>query len=100
MENSSSNLFSSSFHKQILIRYYFFGVAERIGIPFVSPYLKSIGSDFRHGANFATLASTVLLPQTSLFVSGLSPFALPIQLNQMKHFKAQVDELYSKGKLR
>lgn len=72
-------------------------IAERIGIPFVSPYLKSIGSDYRHGANFATLASTVLLPQTSLFVSGLSPFALPIQLNQMKHFKSQVDELYSQG---
>ncbi|PWA89721.1 GDSL-like Lipase/Acylhydrolase superfamily protein [Artemisia annua] len=72
-------------------------LAERIGIPFVSPYLKSIGSDFRHGANFATLASTVLLPQTSLFVSGLSPFALPIQLNQMKHFKIQVDKLYPNG---
>ncbi|KAI3693980.1 hypothetical protein L1987_76937 [Smallanthus sonchifolius] len=72
-------------------------IAERIGIPFLSPYLKSIGSDYRHGANFATLASTVLLPQTSLFVSGLSPFALPIQLNQMRHFKAQVENLYSEG---
>nr|XP_043619282.1 GDSL esterase/lipase At4g01130-like [Erigeron canadensis] len=72
-------------------------IAERIGVPYVSPYLKSIGSDYRHGANFATLASTALIPETSLFVSGLSPFALPIQLNQMKHFKAQVHELYSKG---
>ncbi|KAD5317043.1 hypothetical protein R6Q59_032315 [Mikania micrantha] len=72
-------------------------MAERIGIPFLSPYLKSIGSDYRHGANFATLASTVRLPQTSLFVSGLSPFALPIQLKQMRHFKAQVENLYSQG---
>ncbi|KAI7742284.1 hypothetical protein M8C21_002472, partial [Ambrosia artemisiifolia] len=72
-------------------------IAERIGIPFVSPYLMSIGSDYRHGANFATLASTVRLPQTSLFVSGLSPFALPIQVNQLKHFKAQVENLYSQG---
>ncbi|KAL4562635.1 hypothetical protein LXL04_026663 [Taraxacum kok-saghyz] len=72
-------------------------IAERIGIPFVSPYMKSIGSAYMHGANFATLASTVLLPQTSLFVSGLSPFALPIQLNQMKNFKSQVDELYAQG---
>ncbi|CAI9275870.1 unnamed protein product [Lactuca saligna] len=72
-------------------------IAERIRIPFVSPYMKSVGSDYKHGANFATLASTVLLPQTSLFVSGLSPFALPIQLNQMKYFKFQVDELYSQG---
>ncbi|KAI3681839.1 hypothetical protein L6452_36644 [Arctium lappa] len=72
-------------------------IAQRLGIPLVSPYLKSIGSDYKHGANFATLASTVLLPKTSLFVSGLSPFALPIQLNQMKNFKAQVDQLYDQG---
>ncbi|KAJ9539214.1 hypothetical protein OSB04_031947 [Centaurea solstitialis] len=72
-------------------------IAQRLGIPLVSPYLKSIGSDYKHGANFATLASTVLLPQTSLFVSGLSPFALLIQLNQMKNFKAQVDQLYAQG---
>ncbi|CAL5397725.1 unnamed protein product [Camellia sinensis] len=30
--------------------------------------------DYRHGANFATSASTVLLLKSSLFVSGLSPF--------------------------
>ncbi|OAO99440.1 hypothetical protein AXX17_AT4G01450 [Arabidopsis thaliana] len=64
-------------------------------MPFLSPYLQSIGSDFRHGANFATLASTVLLPNTSLFVSGISPFSLAIQLNQMKQFKVNVDESHS-----
>ncbi|GAB2224121.1 hypothetical protein Drorol1_Dr00004868, partial [Drosera rotundifolia] len=67
-------------------------LAQAIGIPFLSPYLQSIGSDYRHGANYATLASTVLLPNTSLFVSGLSPFSLAIQLNQMKEFKARVYE--------
>ncbi|CAM8971956.1 unnamed protein product [Rhodiola kirilowii] len=72
-------------------------LAQAIGIPFLNPYLQSIGSDFRHGANFATLASTVLDPQTSLFVSGISPFSLSIQLRQMKGFKAKVDELYSSG---
>ncbi|XP_043709155.1 GDSL esterase/lipase At4g01130 [Telopea speciosissima] len=70
-------------------------LAQALGIPFLSPYLQSIGSDFRHGANFATLASTVLLPNTSLFVTGISPFSLAIQLNQMKEFKVRVDELYS-----
>ncbi|KAF8050293.1 hypothetical protein N665_2004s0010 [Sinapis alba] len=70
-------------------------LAESLGIPFLSPYLQSIGSDFRHGANFATLASTVLLPNTSLFVSGISPFSLAIQLNQMKQFKVRVDEVHS-----
>ncbi|KAL6552490.1 hypothetical protein OROHE_007854 [Orobanche hederae] len=70
-------------------------LAQALGLPFISPYLQSIGSDFRHGANFATLASTVLLPQTSLFVTGVSPFSLDIQLNQMKQFKVNIDELHS-----
>ncbi|KAK4743498.1 hypothetical protein SAY87_001499 [Trapa incisa] len=72
-------------------------LAQALGLPFLSPYLRSIGSDFRHGANFATLASTVLLPNTSLYVSGLSPFALPIQVNQMKEFKARLEEFHSSG---
>uniref|UniRef100_A0A7N0UFU2 Uncharacterized protein n=1 Tax=Kalanchoe fedtschenkoi TaxID=63787 RepID=A0A7N0UFU2_KALFE len=71
--------------------------AQAFGIPFLSPYLQSIGSEFRHGANFATLASTVLYPQTSLYVSGLSPFCLGIQLRQLKHFKLKVDQLHSSG---
>ena len=72
--------------------------AEALGLPFISPYLQSIGSDFRHGANYATLASTVLLPNTSLFVTGISPFSLAIQLNQMKEFKAKVVEYHSANK--
>ncbi|KAL7002429.1 hypothetical protein U1Q18_003582 [Sarracenia purpurea var. burkii] len=72
-------------------------IAQALGLPFLSPYLQSIGSDYRHGVNFATLASTVLLPNTSLFVTGISPFPLAIQLNQMEHFKVTVDEIHSKG---
>nr|CAD1822254.1 unnamed protein product [Ananas comosus var. bracteatus] len=70
-------------------------LAEALGLPFLSPYLQSVGPDFRHGANFATLASTVLLPNTSLFVSGISPFSLAIQLNQIKDLKAQALSLRS-----
>ncbi|EEF50623.1 GDSL esterase/lipase At4g01130 [Ricinus communis] len=70
-------------------------LAQALGFPFLSPYLQSIGSDYRHGANYATLASTVLMPNTSLFVSGLSPFFLAIQLNQMKEFKVKVEEFHS-----
>ncbi|OMO64375.1 Lipase, GDSL [Corchorus capsularis] len=72
-------------------------LAQALGLPFISPYLQSIGSDFRHGANYATSASTVLLPNTSLFVSGTSPFSLGIQLNQMREFKAKVNEYYHSG---
>ncbi|XP_059318203.1 GDSL esterase/lipase At4g01130-like [Lycium ferocissimum] len=72
-------------------------LAQAFGLPFVSPYLQSIGSDFKHGANFATSASTVLMPQTSLFVSGVSPFYLDVQLQQFKEFKVKVDALQNKG---
>lgn len=65
-------------------------LAQALGFPFLSPYLQSIGSDYRHGANFATLASTVLLPNTSQFVTGVSPFSLAIQLNQMKELQKLV----------
>ncbi|XP_058096035.1 GDSL esterase/lipase At4g01130 [Magnolia sinica] len=74
-------------------------LAQALGLPFLSPYLQSMGSNFKHGANYATLASTVLLPNTSLFVSGLSPFSLAIQLNQMKEFKARVIDLHPHEKL-
>ncbi|KAK9145304.1 hypothetical protein Sjap_005207 [Stephania japonica] len=74
-------------------------LAQALGLPFISPYLRSIGSDFRHGANYATLASTVLLPNTSLFVTGISPFSLAIQINQMRDFKARVYELGSSERL-
>ncbi|RXH93734.1 hypothetical protein DVH24_014310 [Malus domestica] len=53
-------------------------LAQALGLPFISPYLKSIGSDYKHWANYATLASIVLLPNTSLFVTGISPFSLAI----------------------
>lgn len=72
-------------------------LAQALGLPFLSPYLQSVGSNYKHGANFATLASTVLLPNTSLFVTGISPFSLAIQINQLKEFKSRVDELHSKG---
>lgn len=78
--------------------FFFFSLAaQALGLPFISPYLQSIGSDYRHGANYATLASTVLLPNTSLFVTGISPFSLAIQLNQMKQFKVLVDEHHYPG---
>ncbi|CAD6337614.1 unnamed protein product [Miscanthus lutarioriparius] len=57
---------------------------QAMGLPLPSPYLQSIGSDYRHGANFATLASTVLLPNTSVFVTGTSPF--------LPRYPAQPDE--------
>jgi len=73
--------------------------AQGLGLPHLSPYLKSIGSDYSHGANFASSASTVIPPFTSFFHSGLSPFSLSIQLSQMKQFKARVEEFHQTGTL-
>lgn len=75
-------------------------LAEALGLPYLSPYLQSIGSDYTHGANFATSASTVLLPTTSFFVSGLSPFALQIQLRQMLQFKSKVHDFHKRDPLK
>ncbi|XVE73767.1 hypothetical protein DITRI_Ditri11bG0144100 [Diplodiscus trichospermus] len=73
-------------------------LAEALGLPFISPYLQSIGSDFRQGANFATLGSTVLFPKTPSPSTGMiNPFHLAIQLDQMKHFKAKVVEEFHSG---
>lgn len=71
--------------------------AQALGLPFLSPYLQSIASDYRHGVNFATSGSTVLQPNTSVFVTGISPFYLDVQMKQMKQFKARVEEFKSQG---
>ncbi|XP_058742582.1 GDSL esterase/lipase At4g01130-like [Vicia villosa] len=72
-------------------------VAQAIGIPYLNPYLESIGSDFKHGANYATLDSYVLFPNTPVYISDISPFFLPIQLSQMKQFVTKVTEADQQG---
>ncbi|KAK6141054.1 hypothetical protein DH2020_025206 [Rehmannia glutinosa] len=76
-------------------RLYIDFLAQALGLPFLSPYLQSIGSDYKHGVNFATSASPAIQPNTSLFVTGVSPFYLAVQVNQMKQFKAKVEEFKS-----
>ncbi|CAN1218919.1 GDSL esterase/lipase At4g01130 [Linum perenne] len=66
--------------------------------PFGMTYFKKPAgraSDGRLIVDFLALASTVLLPNTSLFVTGISPFSLAIQLNQMKQFKLQTVDFHS-----
>ncbi|KAL8495020.1 hypothetical protein ACS0TY_019246 [Phlomoides rotata] len=66
-------------------------LAQSMGIPFLSHYLRSIGSDFRYGVNFATVSSTVVKQNDTT----ISPFSLDVQLNQLKQFKQIVDDHYS-----
>ncbi|KAK9910255.1 hypothetical protein M0R45_034223 [Rubus argutus] len=51
-------------------------LAQALGLPFLSPYLQSIGSDYKTWSKLCDL--------------GINP----IQLNQMKAFKTQVEEFH------
>lgn len=73
-------------------------IAENLGLPYLSAYLDSIGTNFRHGANFATGGSTIQPVDTSLFEAGFSPISLDIQLLQFEQFKARSVELYTQAK--
>ncbi|KAF6145220.1 hypothetical protein GIB67_041415 [Kingdonia uniflora] len=68
---------------------------DEMNLPFLNPYLDSIGApSFQKGCNFAAAASTIL-PATA---SSLSPFSFGIQVAQFLRFKARVLELLAKGK--
>ncbi|XP_022150739.1 GDSL esterase/lipase At1g54790-like [Momordica charantia] len=63
---------------------------DAMAMPFLTPYLDSIGlPNFRKGCNYAAAGSTVLPPT----FTSVSPFSLNIQVNQFLHFKARVLEL-------
>ncbi|KAL5701637.1 acetylajmaline esterase [Ranunculus cassubicifolius] len=66
---------------------------EVMNLPFLSPYLESIGApSFRKGCNFAT-AGSAILPDTVSY----SPFTFSIQISQFIRFKTRVLELLSQG---
>ncbi|KAM6562325.1 hypothetical protein CsatB_022323 [Cannabis sativa] len=70
-------------------------IAERLGLPYLGAYLDSIGTNFRHGANFATGGSTIQSADVKVFEAGFSPISLEIQILQFKQFKARTDELFN-----
>lgn len=74
-------------------------VAEKLSLPYLSAYLDSIGTNFRHGANFATGGSTIQPVDTKIFGAGFSPISLQIQLLQFKQFKARTEELFKEGQV-
>lgn len=62
-------------------------ISETLGLPYLNAYLDSMGTNFWHGANFATGGS-------SIRPGGYSPFHLEIQLAQFKRFKSQTTALF------
>ncbi|VVA94417.1 unnamed protein product [Arabis nemorensis] len=73
-------------------------IAESLGLPYLSAFLDSVGSNFSHGANFATAGSTIRAPNTTLHQSGgFSPFSLDVQLVQFSNFHNRSQTLRSRG---
>ncbi|KAK1318972.1 GDSL esterase/lipase [Acorus calamus] len=72
-------------------------MAEGLGLPFLSAYLNSLGTNFSHGVNFATAGSTIRPQNESLAISGFSPFSLDIQLSQFTQFKLRSQWVAKQG---
>ncbi|THG18209.1 hypothetical protein TEA_017153 [Camellia sinensis var. sinensis] len=64
-------------------------IAENLKLPFLNAYLDSIGTSYRHGANFAVAGSSVLKD------GGYSPFHLDFQVLQFIQFKKRTTALYN-----
>ncbi|KAK8933607.1 GDSL esterase/lipase [Platanthera zijinensis] len=72
-------------------------IAESLGLPYLSAYLDSIGTNFSHGANFATGGSTIRMQNKTLFQGGFSPFSLDVQTWQFTQFKSRSQFFFSQG---
>ena len=72
-------------------------IANSFGFPYLSPYLNSLGSNFTHGANFASFGSTIRIPTSIIPQGRFSPFSLGIQYIQFRDFIPKVKEINDKG---
>ncbi|XP_057973668.1 esterase-like [Malania oleifera] len=72
-------------------------IAKDFGLPFLSAYLDSMGTNFTHGANFATAAATIREPVNILPRGGFSPFDLDIQFAQFMQLKSRAPFIRKQG---
>eukprot|EP00246_Nothoceros_aenigmaticus_P004141 TRINITY_DN1553_c0_g1_i5.p1 TRINITY_DN1553_c0_g1~~TRINITY_DN1553_c0_g1_i5.p1 ORF type:complete len:386 (-),score=26.25 TRINITY_DN1553_c0_g1_i5:137-1294(-) len=63
-------------------------LTQGLNLPFLSPYLEGVLSNFQHGANFA--ANGAIAIEDERYAS--TPFNLPVQVSQFKAFKKKVSE--------
>jgi len=61
---------------------------EELKLPYLSAYLNSIGSNYRHGANFAVGGA-------SIRPGGYSPIFLGLQVSQFILFKSHTKILFN-----
>nr|XP_027095716.1 GDSL esterase/lipase At3g26430-like [Coffea arabica] len=72
-------------------------IAESLGLRYLSAYLDSVGSNFSHGANFATAGSTIRPQNTTIFQSGYSPISLGVQFTQYSDFHTRSQIVRKQG---
>ncbi|GAB2248219.1 hypothetical protein Droror1_Dr00008101 [Drosera rotundifolia] len=72
-------------------------IAQGLGEPYLSAYLDAVGSNFSHGANFATAASTIRPQNITLNRGGFSPISLNVQWNQFYQFQSRTQYFRSQG---
>lgn len=80
-----------------LFFFFFSFAAEKLGLPGLNAYLDSIGTSFRHGANFAIGGSTIQAVDGKMFEARFSPISLDTQIQQFLQLKARTTELLSQG---
>jgi len=71
--------------------------AKSFCLPYLNAYLDSVGSNFSHGANFATAGSTVRPQNTTKSQSGYSPISLDVQFQQFRDFKTRSKFVRERG---
>lgn len=72
-------------------------MANKVGLPYLSAFLDSLGSNFTHGANFAYSASPITPQTRGLPQGGFSPFYLDVQHRQFMQFKDRSQFLRKHG---
>jgi len=93
--DQNMSLFKIVFHDNDC-EVFFIHVAKHLGMPFLSAYIKSIGTSYRHGANFAAGSSTVMR-QNKTYFDGGTPFTLEIQVEQFNQFKSRTGKFFTQG---
>ncbi|XP_042513077.1 esterase-like [Macadamia integrifolia] len=72
-------------------------MAESFGLPNLSAYLNSLGTNFSHGANFAVSGATIRPSDKSRTGRGPSPFYLDVQVSQFQQFKSRSQLIRNRG---
>ncbi|KAL2903435.1 hypothetical protein RDABS01_002145 [Bienertia sinuspersici] len=72
-------------------------IAQSLRLPYLNAFLDAVGSNFSHGANFATAGSTIRPQNTTLHQSGFSPISLNVQFYEFNDFQRRSQIFRHKG---